>query len=375
MSFQTQVNRYPAPAVAGNFASANPRASVLAEEGALVAGVGGVDVGKFAWNNNGVVQGYGTAPNAPDGFVGRAMQALIKTYLDEEGVNIPQGFPVTLFNEGDFWAINDGLAVTTIGEAIYAQYSDGKVIPGAAVPTGSSVTGSLGSTNTGAIGATFTASAGSPTTKLVVTAVTGFISAGDTVSGTGIVPGTTIVSQDAGGTPNGAGTYNLSQANTCSSATVTCFGKVLKTTVCTGFVSIGDSVSGGAGFPAVATIATQVSGTPNGIGVYTLSAPATAYVASATGVTTFGNVIDVTVIGSGTLLVGYPISGGTIPANASIASQVSGTAGGIGIYTLNAPGLSYGASTTLTGVAGVLTAWKAKSVANPGELVKISTWG
>lgn len=374
MPFQTQVNLFPALAVAGDFASANPRASVLAESGALIAGVGGVNVGLFAWNNNGVVQSYGAAPNAPNGFVGRAMQALIQTYLTEEGINIPKGFPVTLFNAGDFWAVNASAAATTIDEVVYARYSDGAVFPGTN-PTGASVTGSLGSTNTGAIGATFTASAGSPTTKLVVTAVTGFISIGDTVSGSGIVAGTTIVSQDTGGTPNGAGTYNLSQANTCSSAAVTCFGNVLKTTVCTGFVSIGDIVSGGTGFPTAATILTQVSGTPNNTGVYTLSAPATAYVASATGVTTFGTVIDVTVIGSGTLAVGDPISGGSVPSGAVIASQISGTAGGIGIYTLNLPAAAYGASTTLTAVAGVLTAWKVKSVANPGELIKISTWG
>ena len=374
MGFQSQVNLVQAPAVEGDFASANPRASVLADEGQILAGVGGVTVGKFAWVNAGKAYSYGTYPAAPDGFVGREMQALITTYLAEQGVVIPAGFPVTLFNAGDFWVKNAGASTNAMNDAVYARYSDGAVFFGSA-PSNATVTASLGSTNTGAIGATFTASAGSPTTKLVVTAVTGFISIGDTVSGSGIVAGTTIVSQDAGGTPNGAGTYNLSQANTCSSATVTCFGTVLKTTVSTGLISVGDTVSGGSGFPTAATIVNQVSGTPGGAGVYTLSAPATAYVASATGVTTFGTVLDVTGVTTGALAVGDPVTG-SMPTNAVITAQLSGTAGGIGTYNLSVAGTAYVASTTVTGVGGIqTTTYKAKSIGAPGELVKISVFG
>jgi hypothetical protein len=300
MSFQTQVNLTPAPAQAGDFASSNPRVSVLAGEGGLIAGSGGVIVGNFAWNNNGVVQSYGTAPNAPDGIVHREMQALIQTYLAESGNNIPQGFPVNLFNEGDFWVKNNSASATTMNEAVYARYSDGAVFFGSA-PTGATVTGS--------IGATFTASAGTPTTQLVVTAVTGLISIGDTVSGTGITAGTTIVSQ-ASGTTGGAGTYNLSAANTCSAATVT----------------------------------------------------------------SFGNVLNVTAVSSGTLAIGDPVTGTGIPASANISGIITGT-NGIGVYTLDVAATAYAASTTVTAVGGVVTSWKAKSVANAGELVKISTWG
>jgi len=300
MSFQTQVNLTPAPAQAGDFASSNPRVSVLAGEGGLIAGSGGVIVGNFAWNNNGVVQSYGTAPNSPDGIVHREMQALIQTYLAESGNNIPQGFPVNLFNEGDFWVKNNSASATTMNEAVYARYSDGAVFFGSA-PTGATVTGS--------IGATFTASAGTPTTQLVVTAVTGLISIGDTVSGTGITAGTTIVSQ-ASGTAGGAGTYNLSAANTCSAATVT----------------------------------------------------------------SFGNVLNVTAVSSGTLAIGDPVTGTGIPASANISGIITGT-NGIGVYTLDVAATAYAASTTVTAVGGVVTSWKAKSVANAGELVKISTWG
>lgn len=71
--------------------------------------------------------------------------------------------------------------------------------------------------------ASFTGSAGSPATQLVVTSVTGIIKAGDTVTGTGITAGTTVLSQ-VSGTAGGAGTYLLSATNTASSASLTSGG-------------------------------------------------------------------------------------------------------------------------------------------------------
>ena len=301
MGFQKQVNLTPAPAVAGDFASSNPRATVLAGPGGLVAGALGVNVGKFAWvDDDGVtVQGFGTATKAPSGFVHREQQALIQQYLAEAGMNIPQGFPVVLHNEGDFWAKLAGDNAATIGAAIYADYSNGDVCAVAA-PAGASVTAS--------IGATFTATGTG--TSLVVTSVTGRISIGDKIAGTGVTAGTTIAAQ-VSGTPGGAGTYTTSAATTAAAATVTAFGTVL----------------------------------------------------------------NVTAVGSGVLEVGDPVSGTGIPSGAVVASQLSGTAGGVGIYTLDTAATAYAASTTVTAVGGVLTAFKAQSAAAVGELVKISTWG
>jgi hypothetical protein len=218
---------------------------------------------------------------------------------------------------------------------------------------------------------------GTPTTKLVVTSVTGLISIGDTVSGTGITAGTTILSQDSGGTVGGAGTYNLSAVNTCSSATVTSFGVTVKLTATTGLVSVGDIISGGAGFPVGATVTAIVSG--GGLataGVYTISAPGTAYTASASGITTFGNTIYVSAVASGTIAIGAAISGGAIAANSVVSSQVNGTPGATGTYTVSNVAAAYGASGTFTTVGGIaLTAWTAQSAAASGELVKISTFG
>ena len=373
MGFQKQVNLQQAPAVEGDFASANPRAVVLSPEAGFVAGNDGVTIGRFAWIGvDGVtVENVGIAPAAPNGFVHREQQGLITAYLAEQSMLVPQGLPVVLHNQGDFWVKNAGSGTTAIGESVYADYGTGQAAN--AIQTGASVTAIMGSTNTASLGATFTASADTDPTRLVVTSVTGLISVGDFVSGTGITAGTTIVSQ-VSGTTGGAGTYQLSASNTASSATVTAYGKVIKVTSTTGLISIGETVSGGAGFPVGATIAAQLSGTTGGAGNYQLSAAGSAYVASASGVTTFGNVLNVTVIGSGTLEVGDPVSGTGLPTGAAIASQVSGTVGGIGVYTLTLPATAYAASTTVTAVGGVVTSWKFASVAATGELAKITSW-
>lgn len=272
MGFQTQVNLTPAPAVAGDFASANPRASVLAGPNGLIAGEDGVTVGRFAWVDDidGIsVYNSGRFVGAPSGFVHREQQALITEYLAESGHVVPAGFPITLHSAGDFWATVTGSTAATVGAAVYATYANGNITIGSAA-TGASVTGS--------IGATFTATGSG--TNLTVTSVTGYISIGDTISGTGVTAGTTIVSQTSG-TTGGAGVYVTSAATTSSAATVTAFGVTLNVTaVGSGALAIGDPISG-TGVPAGAVIDSIVSGS-GGVGRYTFDVAATAYQASTT---------------------------------------------------------------------------------------------
>jgi len=304
MSFQKSVNLYNPLAVEGDYASANPRASVPAGESGLVAGPLGVTVGRFAWllaaiagTNPNLVTNYGEGAVAPAGFVHREQQALITAYLAEGSNLIPSGFGVTLASAGDFFAKVNGSPATP-GAAVYASLYDGSVWIGAPP---------AGATGTGSIGSTFTATGAAA--NLTVTAVTGFIGIGDTISGTGVPAGTVILS--------------------------------------------------------------QTSGAPNGAGVYVTSNPTTAAAAT---VTSFGNILNLTAVATGTFSVGDAVTGTGVPANATIASQVSGAVGGIGIYTLNVPATAYAASTALTVVAGILTKFVCKSVAAVGELVKISTW-
>lgn len=358
-SFQKRVNLYNPLGVEGDFASANPRATALTPgDGALIAGPNGVTIGQFAWvaADGRTVNNYASGAVKPTGFVHRDQQGLLTEYLQAAGVLIPPGFPVTLMVEGDFLDLIAGGSDAVYGSACYADYANGALYIGSA-PSGASVTatlgstntGSLGSTNTASLGSTFTASVGSPDTQLVVTAVTGLISVGDTVSGTGITPGTTILSQ-VSGTPGGAGTYNLSAANTCSAATVTSFGTVVDVTVSAGLISIGDTVHGSGGFPTGATIQSQISGTAGGVGVYNLSTAGDAYTASASGVTTFGNVLSLTAVSTYVSAGDTVVKSSDFPSGVTITAQLTGTTGGVGTYRLSAPATAYVASGT-----GVLT--------------------
>jgi hypothetical protein len=371
MTFQTRLNDQNPLAVEGDFASANPHASTIAGEGGFIAGPEGVTIGRFAWIDvdGKTVHNYATNTAHPDGFVHRDAQALITAYLANASMVIPAGFPVALMREGDFFAKVAGSTAAVRDGAIYADRTSGAI--NLALPTSASATGSIGSTNTATLGSTFTAT-GTGTT-LAVSAITGYLSVGDTISGTGVPAGTTIVAQLTG-TTGAAGNYQTSVATTASAATVTSFGAVLNVTSTTGYISVNDNVAGVTGLTG-ARIASQLTGTAGSTGLYKLTVPGTAYVASGSGVTTYGNVLAVTAVASGALALGDEIQGTGVPAGAVIATQVNGTTGGVGNYTITIAPNAYVASTSLTGVVGVATNWYAQSAAAVGELVKISTWG
>lgn len=131
MGFQTVVNQYPAPAVEGDFASANPRASVLPSDGVMIAAAAGVTVGRFAWVSGNTVSNVGSG--VPDGFVHRDHQALNFNLLSDATMVIPQGYGVTLHNQGDFWARSTTTA--TRGQKVFASNTTGQIATGAAGAT------------------------------------------------------------------------------------------------------------------------------------------------------------------------------------------------------------------------------------------------
>lgn len=141
MTFPTQVNVVPAIGVAGDFASSNPRVSVINQQGAFVAGAGGVNVGLFAWADavfNRTVLNAGVG--APTGFVAREQQAMIITYLAENGTTIQPGMPVTLYSAGDFFVANAGAGAVTIGMKAFASLTTGAIQFAA---TGAAIAGSI----------------------------------------------------------------------------------------------------------------------------------------------------------------------------------------------------------------------------------------
>jgi len=199
--FQQTVNLQPAPAVDGAFASSNPRASMIALAGTMVAGALGVVIGKFAWALNGILtSAFQVGGEA--GFIHNEQQALITAFLGQNSMTVPGGLPVTAMVAGDYWARFAGGA--TPGQKVYAAYADGTC---AAAATGTPTT------NTG------TVSTATNTTLTVTTAPAAPIVIGQPVSGSGIAAGTYISALGTG--TGGLGTYTLSAATTATASGVT----------------------------------------------------------------------------------------------------------------------------------------------------------
>lgn len=128
-TFQTAINVTQAPAVAGDFASTNPRHSTLSVPGGFVAGASGLTVGLFAWadSSTGTILSN-TGSGAPTCFVHRNLQATITAYLGVFGMTIPAGTYVgDMFDAGDFYCVNAGAGATTIGMKAFANTTNGTI--------------------------------------------------------------------------------------------------------------------------------------------------------------------------------------------------------------------------------------------------------
>ena len=316
--FQSQVNVQPAPAVAGDFASANPRASVLAGPGAIISAAAGLTTGAFAWLDDAT---HSLASNTadidsgtPDGFVHREQQALITAFLGASSSLVPGGFPVTLHNAGDFWVANSGTNVAIPGQKAYANYANGLASFAA---TGSPATGASGAASTIAAGAatvvtgsianTYNATTGAQGGVLTVTAVTsGALVVGGELTGTNVVAGTQVNSQLTGAA-GGIGTYSVNIPQTVASTAIT---------QTYGLLTVGGAVTG----------------------AFTL----------------------------GDVLFGTGVSAGTV-----ITAFGTGV-GGAGTYIVNLTQTV--ASEAISAYSNVETGWFCRSFGQPGELVKMSSY-
>lgn len=245
----SQVGYQPAPAVAGDFASANTNRFVyLAGPGALVAGAAGVTVGLFAWvspnildadGNGSIVNNFGAGPVA--GFIHREQQGLNTVYLSGASMFVPTGFPVTVMDGGDFWVLNSGANQAIPGMKAYANNLTGAATfnyaatPTTGNATATTIAAGTAATATGTINGNVLTTSGS---------VTNTIFPGAVVTGSGVAARTTIVAQ-LSGTPGGAGTYTVSPAEqTVASTALTMTPYIMDTTggTVTGTISVGTSI-------------------------------------------------------------------------------------------------------------------------------------
>lgn len=209
--FQKVINREPAPAVEGDFASSNPMASVLSaiEAGLVVAAAQAVRVGYFAWAGaDGKVYSSAAAAGAGAviGFVARQPNepsALITAFLGESIMTLQAGMPCTLMSAGDYWA---NLPGGDPGDVVYADNTSGApslVDDSSTDPTGFAAA-SVAKVNAVTNAATTIALNTGIMTVAVV--ASGVLEAGQRVTGTG-VPDQTYITRQLTGGAGGAGTY------------------------------------------------------------------------------------------------------------------------------------------------------------------------
>jgi hypothetical protein len=324
--FQQQVSVQPAPGVAGDFCSNNPRFTVDAGPGGLVAGPNGCTIGGFAWFN-GPVDPDGTptqvssnwngwplsgwtsaqAPNQVAGFVGRNQQGLITTYLSDASMVIPQGFPMFLYSGGDFWVKNTGTVQALPGMKAYANLATGAV---AFNTTGNAPGGASGTGPIIVLNATFTASiTGNLMTVTAITSGGGNIQPGMTLAGT------------AGGT-------------IASSSQIT----------------------------------SQVSGSVGGTGVYVINIPEQTYTSGS--ITGSIGQLSIGTLTSGTFGVGQILNGTGVAAN-TVITALAGATGGTGLYWVAPAQIMSSSPVNTTGF--VETKWMAASSGLTGEIVKITS--
>ena len=254
MPFQTVTNAVQAPGMAGDFASANPRATLLSNvdynSAGFRAGSNGLTIGLFTWLDPAT---YTFASNsgagAPNGFVHREAQGLITTYLTEYGYTIPAGFGCScIFDSGDFFVVNNGTTEAAPGMKAYANNTTGVATFAA---TGSPTTSGV-SASTATIAAETGAFTGSIADNvLTVTAVgAGLVVPGSVIAGSGIATGTMITAQltstASGGALSSTGTYSVTPRDqTFASGSITsAYGLFAPGTLASGAFAVGQTLSG-----------------------------------------------------------------------------------------------------------------------------------
>lgn len=312
--YQQQVYNQPAQGIAGDRASQNPIASYDAGPGGLVAGPGGVTVGRFAWvvsptdpNGTGQIANSFGSGNV-SGLCYNDTQALNTQFLSDGSMVIPEGLPLALMIQGDWWVVNDGATEALVGMKAYADFATGKV--------------------------SFAAS-GSPQTAATAT-------------------GSTIAAE----------TFSVTASINNDIMTVTAVGS--------GTVVNGAPISG-TGIPSGVSVAQQLTGTPGGIGTYLLNQSLQKSVASETVTGSYGLFTVGTVTVGTSFAVGQSLATTSGVAAGSVLTQLlSGTGDAGSTFAVNLTQTV--GSNSISSVGNVETKWQAASSAVPGGIVKITSW-
>ena len=322
--FPTQVNVQPGVGVVGQFCSSNPRASVLSKAGAFVAGAAGLTIGAFAWLDPSYTYASNGGGGLPAGFVANEEQGVNTTFLSSNGLAILPGMACTLFNEGEFWALNAGSSAVTPGMKAYANNSNGSITfnttgnpPSGATSTASTLASNTASSTSSIVQPSVTATfapntgAGGGGIMTVSAVGAGSLGVGMVLSGTNVDPATTITAQLTG-SAGGTGTYAVSVSQTITAATAVAaplWGTLTTAGTITGYIAAGQTVSG-TGVTSGTTIYGLISGTGGAsAGVYSVYAPTTMAAVSGQALTMSGGLLTVGGTVAGTFAVGDTLNG------------------------------------------------------------------
>jgi hypothetical protein len=242
--FQTQVYVQPAAFIAGNRVSQNPIFSFDAGPGGLVSG-SSLFVGRFAWvtapldPNGGPTLANSFGNGPPNGFLMLNQQALNTTFLSNAGMQVQPGAQTALQIAGDFAVQNDGTTEAQYGQKCFAFVATGKATFAAA----GTAFGGASATGSSIAAATFSVTGSISGNVMTVTAVgSGTVVAGASISGTAIPtgPAPQIVAQLTG-TPGGVGTYSLNTGEiTTVSETISGTYGLFTVGTATGTFAVGD---------------------------------------------------------------------------------------------------------------------------------------
>ena len=268
--FQVQVFNSPAQGVPGDRASQNPIATFDAGPGGLVADASGITIGYFAWvsppTDPDGTPSWATQVNGSGnvaGLVYNWAQALNTVFLSDAGMVIPQGLPVALATQGDFWVVNNGSTEAVVGQKAFATFGTGAVSFAAAGTTTAAST----ATGSSIAASTFSVTGSIQNDILTVTAVgSGTVVRGGTISGTGITGSPQIASQ-LSGTTGGIGVYLLtvSQPKTIASESISgTYGTMTVGTMTVGTqFSVGQTLTNSGGVTAGTQLTQLLTGTGN----------------------------------------------------------------------------------------------------------------
>ena len=268
--FQQTVFNQPAQGVAGDRASQNPIATFDAGPGGLVADANGITIGYFAWvsppTDPDGTPSWATQVNGSGnvaGLVYNWTQALNTVFLSDAGMVIPQGLPVALATQGDFWVVNNGSTEAVVGQKAFATFGTGAVSFAAAGTTTAAST----ATGSSIAASTFSVTGSIQNDILTVTAVgSGTVVRGGTISGTGITGSPQIASQ-LSGTTGGIGVYLLtvSQQKTIASESISgTYGTMTVGTMTVGTqFSVGQTLTNSGGVTAGTQLTQLLTGTGN----------------------------------------------------------------------------------------------------------------